>query len=462
MSERKKTILLSAACALFLLLGVAYAVWPSERTEAEQETAQVGPMCHFVTPEGEYSLASGPDGSLVLPEADAPEKQVFLGWEDEDGLRYAPGEVTVTNDLSLSAVYGVDMVRDRHPAYLFPDDAGRCRANFPITQSEAVGMIYALLAEKPETDGTPESEAEALASLGVLEKEAFDAERSLTLAELLEMLSHFYPPARGGAAFCDLDADDAAYASFSLATEHGWIESGDDVPAAANRVLTRLETARIMNLVLARGEAPGEYLDAAQALCDLPEREEDRLTMLEAVVTHEFEERGGRLYWTSAETPVTLIPGFSSGDWVLDKLLAEILEEQLGEETRQTEQLRLLYRYVRDSFRYRKGRIYEMGDTSWLTEEAKKLASTGRGNCYSYAALLCELYRAVGVDAEIYSGRIAGSPHAWVEAEIDGDRYIFDVEMEYSYRHQPNKGNVDMFMKTYEEMTRWRYESPGR
>ena len=404
MMERKTKIALVLTCAIFLLFGLGFGLFYEPKSAAPEET---------------------PEAAAISP---APEDAVW------------------------AADVGLDLIRDSHPAYLFPDEAGRCRPGQSMSCGEAAQMFCALLPGEPEGEAAPETAISALAALDLLEAESFDADSPLTLLGLLELLSHFYPPASETARFSDLSEGDEAYALCCLAAERGWIDSGETVPAASRRVLTRLETARIMNAVLGRGEDPGDCADAAAALCDLPEDEEDRLTMLEAAVTHEY----SAARWTSAEAPLTLIPGFSSGDWALDRQLAAILDEQLAGETERDEQLRLLYRYVRDNYQYRKGEQYDMGDGSWLCAEAKKLALTGRGNCYSYAALLGELYRAIGIDAEVYSGKISDSPHAWVEAELDGVRYIFDVEMEYSYRRQGRR--ADMFMKTYEEMTRWKYE----
>lgn len=403
----------------------------------------------FVTPQDEFEL-SAERGVLTLPEAEPVEGQVFLGWQNESGTYESGAVLTLAEDSVFTALYAPDLTGDIHPAYLFADHLGRCLPTHSMTHGDAARMFASL---------TGEGQSSAtLVDLGLSEKDpSFRPELELTRGELFIMLAHFFPAAAETHDFADLEAGSELSAACSLAVERGWICCDENGCVIPGRILTRLETARIMNRVLERGgESLGDFEEKAMALRDLPADEESRAEMLEAVVPHECGEKRGRRVWLKAEAPYAQIDGYTSGSWALDRLLAGILAEQLKDERDPAEQRRILYRYVRDSFTYRKGNLYEMGDVSWLEEEAEKLASTGRGNCYSYAALLCELYRAIGLDAEVFSGNIADSPHAWVEAEIDGVRYIYDVEMEYAYLRQ--RKSIDMFEKTYEEMNRWEYE----
>ena len=86
------------------------------------------------------------------------------------------------------------------------------------------------------------------------------------------------------------------------------------------------------------------------------------------------------------------------------------------------------------------------------------MLTTGCGNCYCYAAVFYQLARALGFDAQIYSGYIGieRSKHGWVEIELEGEPYIFDPEMEMAY--MKNHGQkVDMFMMSYKEARKWAY-----
>ena len=123
-----------------------------------------------------------------------------------------------------------------------------------------------------------------------------------------------------------------------------------------------------------------------------------------------------------------------------------------------------------------------MGEPSgWEAAEALSMLEEGHGNCYSFAALYCELARAIGYDAHAYAGAVVGteknlelsysyvdvhgepmvlpqghSPHGWVEIEIDGTTYVFDTEIEMSYLRR-GKGYQNMYMMTYAAAARWSY-----
>ena len=142
----------------------------------------------------------------------------------------------------------------------------------------------------------------------------------------------------------------------------------------------------------------------------------------------------------------------------LDELVRETLSVLITDSMDQTEMLRNIYDYTVEHFTYLKGSLYDFRDTSWLNDEAYGILSTGYGNCYGYAAVLCQLARALGFDACVYSGTIgiADSEHGWVEMDIDGQTYVFDPEMEMAFLKDQYK-TIDMFMMTYEEAARWHY-----
>ena len=79
------------------------------------------------------------------------------------------------------------------------------------------------------------------------------------------------------------------------------------------------------------------------------------------------------------------------------------------------------------------------------------MLTTGKGNCYNFAAVFCELARFIGYDAQVYSGYVKGPgaldengdvlwvaerPHAWVEIVIKGEARLFDPELAHSYLGQ--------------------------
>ena len=126
-------------------------------------------------------------------------------------------------------------------------------------------------------------------------------------------------------------------------------------------------------------------------------------------------------------------------------------------------QLRQLYNYTVENFSYLHRNLYEPGETGWEAEEAYTMLSTGKGNCYNFAAVFGQLARFLGFDAQIYSGTITGqakrdadgevldtkrTPHAWVEIRDQGLPFIYDAEMEAGYNGQRS------FFRVYDPV-RW-------
>ena len=140
--------------------------------------------------------------------------------------------------------------------------------------------------------------------------------------------------------------------------------------------------------------------------------------------------------------------------------------------------LRALFDYVVLEFRYLPGDIYPLGDASgWEAEDALGMLTSGKGNCYGFAALYYELVRAVGVDARACAGAVIGNgeegvdtsldcygnpmnlprhycPHGWVEIDFDGVSYIFDPE--YAYRYHDQHLSYEIFFRL-DELDRARF-----
>lgn len=427
-----------------------------------------GVQAIFILPDSEFTVDGRLGEPIELPVPEELDGYVFLGWKDESGRMVEEESVTLDEDAYFAAVYGVGLIRQQHPAYLFADADGLYQPEQLLSRGDAARMLYTLMGVKIKGSANfydvsvKENYAEATASLleqGVVTDRLFRPKAPITRGDLLLWLSHFAPPAKEEAVFADVDGDSPYYAACCAAAEQGWIPSGEHNKVRADKPITRLETARLMNTVLGREAHPEELDPDYSGLYDLPENQRDFTQMLEAVIEHEYETADGQERWTSARIPKPLIDGFTSGNREVDILLRDILDEQLTDGMTLEEQLRQLYLYVRDTYKYRRGNLYEMGDTSFVLEEAKKMLTDKRGNCYSFASVLCELYRAIGVDARVYSGYVFEDPHAWVEADIDGVTYIFDVEIEYArmYHPKPDKPHVNMFMRTYEDLRHWKY-----
>lgn len=138
---------------------------------------------------------------------------------------------------------------------------------------------------------------------------------------------------------------------------------------------------------------------------------------------------------------------YTSGDAALDAAVAAAIAENTTPDMSREEMLRAMYTYVRDSFKYLRRNYYDLGENNWALAEAGTMYETGHGNCYNYAAAFWAAARGLGYDAMTVSGNIGSdrSQHGWVEIPIDGERYVFDVEIEMAYIRD-GKNASDMFM----------------
>lgn len=129
---------------------------------------------------------------------------------------------------------------------------------------------------------------------------------------------------------------------------------------------------------------------------------------------------------------------YSSGNAELDGYVSAAIAANTDASMTRQEMLRSMYDYVREAFTYRIRHYYEIGDLGWAMDEALTMYSTGKGNCYCYAGAFWAAARGLGYDAKIVSGTYGKeeSPHGWVEIIQDGERLIYDVEIEMSYRRE--------------------------
>ena len=386
--------------------------------------------------EGEKTEVTVKRGEPVdLIEAAGKEGYTFCGWEDEEGYVVRDEKPLPMADVILRALYVPTLGTDEHKAYLPMDASWRCRPDEPLTRAEAITRLYdmtPLLSDSAEAEEDLGAMMGRLRTIGVEVDVEADPNEAITRGEFLNLLKAYGPDVTD---LAELDAG----------------EPGED--------MTRLDTAKLMNMILGRKADPAFLEKARTIIRDLPENDEDSLNLLEACLDHGHAYEDGSEKWTEVTLPELPIPGFTTGDLELDAWLKQIIDDRTSENNTLKENLRLLYRYVRDSFRYRKGEIHTDTESDWVAQEARKMMDEGGGNCFTYSSTLCELYRALGLDARVYAGAIAAEaqPHAWVEATIDGTTYIFDVEMEWTRLrfHQPY---IDFFMRTYYDLKGWNYQ----
>ncbi len=150
---------------------------------------------------------------------------------------------------------------------------------------------------------------------------------------------------------------------------------------------------------------------------------------------------------------------YTSGNYELDDMVAKVLVENVDFSADREEMLRTMYDYTRDHYTYLRRNYYQTSDIGWCLKEAYTMYSTGKGNCYCYASAFWAAARQLGFDALCVSGTIGSehSPHGWVTISMDGDHYVFDVEIEMAY-HRDGMEYVDNFKMQHEQaVIRWLY-----
>ena len=452
---------------------------------------------HYLTPEGEISERARVGKEHTIHDPVEIEGYTFLRWRDEQGNAEKRERVTVYEDTWYAAEYAIALMRDEHPVYLFPDENGYYRPQDPVLRSDVVTMLHILLG-KPGGSGSfldvnaraPYARAAAaLKELGLITGSRLHPDEAITRGELLEILAALYPEAKKDYTFFDLKPGDPFYEVCCTAAEQGWINSGKRVRARADEILTRAETAALINRATGRSVRPGARLLQVGYPVDLYPEEDWYWDMVEACIPHEFKTEIGKEIWTGS-TPARRLPEgkrlvgwrlswigpdgrilrdcelgnlrfdadgwYTSGSRELDALVQDTLNRVLVEGMDEEEQLLTLYRYVRDNFKYVRRAPYEAGETPWVLDEATDMLATGKGNCYSYASTYCMLVRAIGVDAIVISGHVGSNfaPHGWVEIERNGEPHIFDTELSMAH---PEQGDLYYYDRSYAAIANWSY-----
>lgn len=111
------------------------------------------------------------------------------------------------------------------------------------------------------------------------------------------------------------------------------------------------------------------------------------------------------------------------------------------------DQIRALYNYMMAATEYK--RSYETPAGNWTPGYAYECLTTGKGNCYRYAAAYAYLLKAAGFESRVAYGNIHAArggltPHSWTEVNINGVWYIVDCEMQDAKKDKYNFFMVDM------------------
>ena len=160
---------------------------------------------------------------------------------------------------------------------------------------------------------------------------------------------------------------------------------------------------------------------------------------------------------------------YTTGNLELDEMVAETLDRLIcsNPDKKGEDLLRVIHVYCRDNFKYlrRKDGNLDYGATGWAADKAYEMLSTGKGNCYNFAAAFWALSRGIGYETYAISGTCTSSnqPHGWCVIEIDGKDYFFDCEWEYAYyydrvQHPEPRYEMDMFKIPMSKINYWKYK----
>lgn len=373
----------------------------------------------------------------------------FYGWRDNKDVYIEPETVAVLSN----TIYYADIYPDlsSHTPYLFADSNRFLHPDDPLINDDLTTAINALATPdaKPHLPKLPQgADAVKPAQLTQLLSELFPKERVEAVAEILK-----------------------------------------------SETVTRAEFASVMNTLLDRSVVSADLPDGTLLPYDLAVSHKSFTNLAEATLTHThtdgseawssavakhknpegFFNIDGWLYHVDSQGKLTtnsqigtLTFGadgrFTSTDAELDQIVADILADIItnNPDAERIDLLRRAFEYSRDSFSYLRRSAYAFGQKGWEIEDAKKMFTTKRGNCYSYAATFWALARGLGYDAICISGTMTKTyqPHSWVEIEFDGEYFVFDSEMEMVYRFERDIFDMDMFMVSYEKGKYWTYVRP--
>ena len=372
----------------------------------------------------------------------------LVGWQNDAGETVTPESLPLTGDAAYTAVVKPQL--DQHKSFLFVDVNGFLWPEQPLTGDALTAGLKALAQEAahPYFPELPQGE------------------EAVTKAQLQEALSQFFESEQ-----------------VTKALE----QQGETV--------LRRDFALVMCSLLGRDTtAKISLTEESKMPLDVNKNTQDYLYLLEASVDHTQDENG--VAWTEVDIPTGLEPGFvnlsgylyyvqedgtflcdgdvgtlhfdadgryTSGDAELDTMVAQILDELLKAEPEadRMTHLRTVFDYCVESFEYlrRFDNVLGVGETGWEINEAKTMISTGKGNCYNFAATFWALTRGMGFETIAISGTCTSTdqPHAWTVINLDGEDYFFDPQWQYDYNRREIY-DKDMFMIPMDKVDWWGYE----
>lgn len=449
-----KKLIIALSLCLVLLLGIVFVLHSMEGKEPvvdtkPTETEQVNQyQVKFMVLDRPYTTQQVKEGGRPQQFQLQVEGLELVGWTDEKGNVLDPFTTDVTSDRAYTAVVYPQLQQQK--TFLFVDEKGHLRPDDFLTTQE-LRMALTALAAPGATEYFPTLP---------------EGDTEVALTDLNEMLKHFFRP------------------------------------DAVNGVLANVQTEKITRGAFAQAMSRLlEYTDADTVVIasgtkiptDVTQDREDAIALLQASVSF-FKDPAG-VAWTTVELPVPYDPGFvnidgwlyyvkedgyflkndtvgtlqfgedgryTSGDATLDQTVATILDQIIKDnpDGSRMEILRDVYDHCHTQYKYR--RTYDhppFGGHGWEIQRANAMFETGKGNCYSYAAIFWALSRGLGYPTRAISGTCLKDeqPHSWCIIEIDGADYFFDPEWQYAYTER-GVFDKDMFKIPMNKISYWGYK----
>ena len=342
------------------------------------------------------------------------------GWLDEAGQPADPWAEPVRSDRVYIASVTPTLLQ--HVAFLFPDEENLLHPDDALDEEALKAAQDALLPEDSEEEMT--LLRQELNEIGRAASSRRDFARRI--AEINGWTAdERLIPAEGATAPVDLDPNDADFALLLEASVPHRAE-GSGVPWSDSALPT--------------GYEPGMLLHGTDLYCV---------------------GENGFLLRSADVGPLHFGPDgrFTSGDEELDGYVTDCLaalQKQFPEEAADRfAMLRHCYDYVRDSYVYLGRGHKEEEGVDWSIEDAKIMFSSGKGNCYNYAAVFRALARRLGYPANTVCRSLdtPDNTHAWTDIVIRGIPYVFDPQLEKHF------GN-DRWMLRYEDAKQYGYTRP--
>ncbi|MBR6115548.1 MAG: transglutaminase domain-containing protein [Oscillospiraceae bacterium] len=462
-------LVLTLCCALALTgcsLRPEGSVGPAPAEATAEPTAGPTP-----TPEPDitwYTVTYRLDGAELsterVPEGESPSAapelsgdRAVIAWNNANGLETDIWNLHMVQDMVFDAVLGPEL--DLSGNYIVPEKDGLYHPLDKFTRSDAARAVYALMAQKPRgetflkdvtTHALCWEAATSLVTEGYMtldENGRFFPDVAIEKADMTALLEKLFSPGAVREAMDGVSEPMTRAEAAAVLVRLLGITAAEVTPYYPD---VAPESDYYTVVELAGGDGKADWIDGERATPGFINldgylycvRPDGYFTADDMVGTLYFD-RSGR---------------FTSGSEELDSFVADIIDGLLTANMSREDLLREVYVYVRDHYLYLKRNIYDVGHTGWEIDDALVMFRTSKGNCYNFTAAFWALARGSGFDAVCYAGLVGvdRNPHSWVEIEMDGEPFIFDVETEMQNRLNDDY-YTSMYKMTYERGKLWSY-----